>query len=234
MTIGTCDYDPPESTIYLSGAVNDGLRRFAHRPDVGVLVQPGTKSYLNEVADFGLWAMDNGCFAEMSGKPFDVETWWSIVQTIPTRGCLFVVAPDVVGDPIATWERSAPWLPRIQEAGLPAALVAQDGIEDTDIQWDAFDTLFIGGSTEWKLSQTVLDLIAEAQRQGKWTHAGRVNSKIRFDHFADPIDHFVDTADGTFLGFGPTANLPRLASWLVQCECCPTPAELRAELKAAA
>jgi len=40
---------------------------------------------------------------------------------------------------------------------------------------------------------------------------GRVNS---YKRLALANSWGVDTADGTFLGFGPTQNLPRLCSWL--------------------
>ena len=221
---GPCDYDPPESMIYLSGTITPGLRTEAHRDDLGVLAQPGTRRYVDEMFTFGLWGADNGCFAK--GDKFDEAGWWSWIESVPRNdevdrmhytgralGCLFVCAPDVVGDPVATWKRSEPWLARIMAQRLPAALVAQDGIEKSPIEWDAFDTLFIGGSTDWKMSQEALDLIAEAQAQGKWTHVGRVNSGRRFRHFADaPVP--ADSADGTFLAFGPEKNLPRLLSWL--------------------
>jgi hypothetical protein len=208
MTIAPCDYDTPDSLIYLSGSITPGLRDHAHRSDLGVLVQPGTRKYVSETGTFGHWAVDNGCFAK--GDKFDAEAWFAWVETLPTNN-LFVVAPDVVGDAVATWQRSEPWLDRIRQLGHPAALVAQDGIEDTEIQWDRFDTLFIGGSTEWKLSDTVVALIAEAHAHGKWVHVGRVNSARRFRHFAAAG---ADSADGTFLAFGPVKNLPRLLSWL--------------------
>jgi hypothetical protein len=40
---------------------------------------------------------------------------------------------------------------------------------------------------------------------------GRVNSQKRFS-YAQSIG--CDSADGTFLAFGPTQNLPRLLSWV--------------------
>lgn len=78
------------------------------------------------------------------------------------------------------------------------------------ISWDRFDWLFIGGTTEWKLSQAVENLIDEAKRQGKKVHVGRVNSRQRFRRF---VTLGADTADGTYLKFGPDTNLPKLLSW---------------------
>ena len=54
-------------------------------------------------------------------------------------------------------------------------------------------------------------LFAEAKRRGLATHMGRVNSGRRF-RLARDVGY--DSADGTFLAFGPDANLPRLLSWI--------------------
>ncbi len=114
-------------------------------------------------------------------------------------------------DPVATWERSAPVLPFIRLCGLPAALVAQDGFEEMEIDWTAFDCLFLGGSTEWKLSRAAADVAREARAQGLWTHMGRVNSMRRL-RYAYLIG--IDSVDGTYLAFGPRANGGRLLRWL--------------------
>jgi hypothetical protein len=116
----------------------------------------------------------------------------------------------VVGDAAATLARSVPFLPKIRELGYPAALVAQDGLEDLEVPWDEFDVLFIGGSTDWKLGPAVRELVAEAKRRGKHVHMGRVNSAKRF-RYAESIG--CDTVDGTYLTFGPSVNLPRLMKW---------------------
>lgn len=157
-----------------------------------------------------IWCADNGCFGK--GYPGD-EKWlaWLAKNAHDAERCLFATAPDVVGDAVATLARSAPFLPKIREMGYPAALVAQDGLEDLDIPWDTFDALFIGGSTDWKLSEAVADLVGEAKRRGKYVHMGRVNSGKRF-RYAESIG--CDSVDGTFLTFGPDTNLPRLMKWL--------------------
>jgi hypothetical protein len=155
------------------------------------------------------WCADNGCFSDK----FDERKWWQFLvdnaHDAPT--CLFAVAPDVVGDAAATLARSMPWLPKIRALGYPAALVAQDGLEDLDVPWDEFDCLFIGGTTEWKLGPHARRLVAEARHHGKWVHMGRVNSERRY-RYAHSLG--CDSADGTFLTFGPDKNLPRLKTWL--------------------
>lgn len=156
------------------------------------------------------WCADNGCFGK--GYPGD-EKWlaWLASNAHAAADCLFATAPDVVGDAEATLARSAPFLPLIRELGYPAALVAQDGLESLTVPWDSFDVLFIGGTTAWKLGPAVRDLVQQAKHHGKQVHMGRVNSLRRY-RYAQAIG--CDTADGTFLTFGPDINLGRLKGWI--------------------
>lgn len=152
------------------------------------------------------WCADNGCFSDA----FNEDKWWAWLQKQDPADCLFAVAPDVVGDAAATLLRSAPWLPRIRALGFPAAFVAQDGLEKLTVPWDDFDVLFIGGTTGWKLGPHARALVAEAKARGKWVHMGRVNSQRRYS-YARHIG--CDSADGTYLAFGPDVNLPAVLSW---------------------
>ncbi|MDQ3802955.1 MAG: hypothetical protein M3416_03765 [Acidobacteriota bacterium] len=197
--------------IYLSGTLKP--KEIANRLDIGLLLgfRPGgdfngQAKYVDRI----LWAADNNCFNDPAVKAEDYLTW--LERMSPFReNCLFANALDVVGDAAKTWERSRDVLPEIRRLGYPAALVAQDGMEDRPVEWDAFDCLFIGGSTEWKLSGDAFWLCREAQKQGKWVHMGRVNSKRRIlqARFAG-----CNSVDGTFLKFGPDVNLPTLEKWL--------------------
>lgn len=208
------DFDFPilDTVTYLTG-VSTPETREAKRANLGLLAQPGNSTHL-QTESYELFAADNACYAEATGKPWDLSTWinWLAEEVAPRADtCLFATAPDVVGDAVATLERSAHWLDIIRELGLPAALVAQDGLEDLEIPWDTFDVLFLGGSTEWKLSEAARELTREAKRRGKWVHMGRVNSWKRI---AIAREFGVDSVDGTFLGFGPKKNWPRLVAWL--------------------
>lgn len=191
--------------MYLSGAVRAELE--GRRPDLGFMVTPEMGNAVDLTAS--TWAADNGCFTHP--ERFDLERYLGWLAARPPHTCLFATAPDVVGDAKATLERSAPVLPRLRALGYRAALVAQDGLEALPVPWDSFDVLFIGGSTAWKLSDAALELVREAKRRGKWVHVGRVNSYRRLRLFTDAG---ADSADGTFLAFGPSANLPRLEAWL--------------------
>lgn len=76
------------------------------------------------------------------------------------------------------------WQPVIHELKIPVALVAQDGLTHKKVPWDALECVFIGGSTEYKLSRDVAKIVLEAKSRGKMVHAGRVNTEERISHFA--------------------------------------------------
>ncbi len=209
---------------YLTGAHNDAVASVAHEREIGLLVQPGNR-YDLQVHKYPTWAGDNGAFTRVAGG-FDPDKFRAMLDRpalLAARStCLFVVAPDkldvlpcgaVVGDAIGTLEQFPAWAEEIHARGYPVALVAQDGLEHLleYIPWDLLDVLFIGGSTEWKLSRGAHECAFWAQIKGKRTHMGRVNS---YKRMALAESWGVDTADGTFLAFGPTKNLPRLLGWL--------------------
>jgi hypothetical protein len=188
---------------YLSGCVRLDLPS-----EVGVILTPMMG---NRLPPDRVWAADNGMFAQPAAfDPVAYLGWLAAYQGEVDR-CLFATAPDVVGDAAATLARSRPFLPILRALGFPAALVAQDGLESLPVPWDAVDCLFIGGTTSWKLSEAAYTLMAEAKRRHKWVHAGRVNSLRRLRAMAIAG---ADSADGTFLKFGPDVNLPRMARWL--------------------
>lgn len=159
------------------------------------------------------WAADTGCFADPASYSNEVYLVYLRSKSRYASTCLFATAPDVPGDSQATLELSLPMLPRIREVGLPAAFIAQDGCESLPVPWNDFDCLFVAGSvkTKWKTSEAAYELVREAKQRGKWVHMGRCNSARRLiaSHMAG-----YDSADGTFLAFGPEKNWPRVQSWL--------------------
>lgn len=191
---------------FLSGVWKRDIAHLFTSGVLGLMCQPGS-GYKPERAK--VWAADNGCFGNYVGD----AKWlaWLGKHSHLAASCLFAVAPDVVGDAEATLARSLPFLPVIRAMGYKAALVAQDGLEHLDVPWDEFDVLFIGGTTDWKLSPAAAHLLREAKDRGKGTHMGRVNFGRRI-RYARGLD-CVDSIDGTRLGFGADANLgPLLAA----------------------
>jgi hypothetical protein len=156
---------------------------------VGQLLTPLTRYKLRDPAR--PWAIDNGGFKRLDIPAFDAL----LAREAHHRDkCLFVSAPDIVGSAQRTLELFERWLPRLD--GWPVALVCQDGQECLPIPWDEIAAVFIGGSTNWKCSPHVEQIIKTAKLLGKWTHAGRVNDPQRWLHF-ERLE--VDSCDGTGL-----------------------------------
>ncbi len=146
------------------------------------------------------------------------EAWLQTFTPEQRDACLFATAPDkpFIGE--HAWDEAhwaaIQWSPWLRAQGYRVAMVAQDGLEAHlhEVHWAAIDCLFIGGSTEWKLSGEAARCAAHArQHHGKWVHMGRVNSARRLE-WARAIG--CDSADGTFLGYGPDRNVPQLERWM--------------------
>lgn len=199
---------PAVSIVYLSGSSHAPIFDDP-RPDLGVMMHPriGNQDPLEKVP----WAADNGCFSQ--GDAFHEDPWfrWIDSKEVAWGTCLFATAPDVMLDPAATLIRSLPVLPKIRERGIPAAFVLQDGVTESQVPWDLIDVVFVGGSTEYKLSEPAYRMVALARTRGKTAHLGRVNSLRRLK--AARVSAF-SSADGTFLRFGPDTNFPKLLGWL--------------------
>jgi hypothetical protein len=132
--------------LYLANASSPTVRAAMLRGELGQMCTPAEgRAPLPGVQ----WAADNGCY----GKGFPGEArWlaWLRRHAGHASRCLWATAPDVFlpdlgrGDALATLERSWDWLPEIRHLGYRAALVAQDGLEDLDVPYNAFDVLFLG------------------------------------------------------------------------------------------
>lgn len=213
---------------YLTGAHNELVASLAHEKNIAPLVQPGNR-YDMQVHRYPSWAGDNGAFTKAKGgfSALKFREMLNRPALLAARAtCQFIVAPDklvvldngvVVGDARGTLAQFPEWAREIKALGYPVALVAQNGLETMldEVPWELVDVLFIGGSTDWKISAEAAQCVARARAEGKRTHMGRVNSGRRM---AIAQRMGIDTADGTFLAFGPSKNMPRLLSWLRDCE----------------
>lgn len=188
----------PTGSPYIKQAIADRELGLIDTPSQGNIRPPNA-----------IWCADNGCF----GRHYDEDAWWAWLRRQgSTQTCVFATAPDVVGDAAATAVRSLPWLDRIRDLGYPAAFVAQNGIETTEVPWDRFDVLFVGGTrecpacwwiwpgeqknqshkyycqrcgtllVEWKDGKVVRKVADQARDHGKWVHVGRVNTLRRLKH----------------------------------------------------
>jgi hypothetical protein len=171
--------------------------------NLGVLCSPRCV-YGDDIQEWP-WAADNDAFSK-----WDEGRYRDMLGRIRGReGCLFVTAPDVVGDATETLLRFDQW--RGDLDGFPVALVGQDGLEDPP--WDSFSTFFVGGTTEWKMGPQAARLIREAKERGKWVHMGRVNSYQR-GRYARWLG--CDSIDGTQFSWFRDSKLPAYLNSLRQ------------------
>lgn len=183
--------------ILVSGATST----VAKYPDVGVLIVPDARNAISHI-DGRAWAMDNGAFSGL-----DVPAFLRMLRKYTGQnGCLFVTAPDVVGDAGKTMEQFLDWEPFLHAQGWPLAFVGQDGLSLADVPWDSCEAVFLGGTTDWKLNRTARDLAAYGKARGKWVHMGRVNSARRLKY---AIRIGCDSIDGTSFSRWSRRYIPR-------------------------
>ena len=153
----------------------------------GQLLTPLTRYRLREEAK--PWAIDNGAFSR-----FDRAAFFALLarEEHHKADCLFVAVPDVVGSARRTLEVFDVW--RDSLVGWKRALVIQDGQEDLPIPWDLIHAVFIGGTSDFKMSESAVQIIKAAQIMEKWVHVGRVNTPDRVDRF---MYLGVDSIDGS-------------------------------------
>jgi hypothetical protein len=190
--------------IFVSGAT--ATRRRILSAYIGCLIVPGSG---NVPFPDRPWAADNAAF-----YAFDAEAFIAMLDRLQSRPkCVFVAAPDVVGDADKTLKKFHRWAKVIRAFDLPVALVAQDGLTPDRVPWISIEALFIGGTTAWKLGRDARALVAAAKANRKWVHMGRVNTKRRI-RYAAQIG--CDSIDGTAFSKWPDIYIPKGIAWMDQ------------------
>lgn len=189
--------------LFVSGATKT-VSRLSDHPNIGRFIQPRNGNSIAEIANCGLpWAADNDCF-----QGLDPDAYLSMLDAIAANEkerLKFVAVPDAVADCAGTLALFNAWYPALAARGLPAALVAQDGLTIDRAPWGKLTALFIGGSTRWKLSVQSIALIRYAKARGLWVHVGRVNARQRL---ATCSALGVDSVDGTQFSRWADTHLP--------------------------
>jgi hypothetical protein len=186
--------------------------------NVGLFTCPRKTRSVAALAASGLpWGADNDCF-----NFWDEPAYRAMLARVAEhpRNCLFVSAPDVVGDGRATLESFGRWAAELAAAPFPLALVGQDGMEslDMDDALRAAGAFFVGGSTAWKKSRAAYDLVRRAKEFGLWVHYGRANSARRV---RTAFDWGCDSFDGSSFNWFPSQKVPQAVSWLDRLEASP-------------
>lgn len=127
------------------------------------------------------YALDNGAWgAHQSGRQWDADAFRALVHRYGADAD-WVVVPDVVGDSLASLQRTREWLPFCLEH-CPRVLIAlQDGMTPRMVHplpVTGRIGFFVGGTTPWKLAS--LPMWAQLARAlDVWLHVGRVNTMRR-------------------------------------------------------
>lgn len=160
-------------------------------PHLGRLFTPRNVGGLDEIVARRIpWAADNDAYSD-----WDPGRFVAMLARLAGRpGCLFVSAPDEVGDARLTRDRFESWAGAIRDCDLPVAYVAQDGLDRWPVPWSEIDALFIGGTTEFKLGDVAARAAGEARERDLWVHMGRVNT-VRRLRYAASVG--CDSIDGT-------------------------------------
>lgn len=200
------------------------MTRFASypswRPYLGHLVVPKSRNRLEPLKATGLPIYcDNGAYAG-----FDDRLWREMVGQFMGVAEWFTV-PDWVGSARMTYGL-CDWytggacpvdLADMDESAFPLAFVAQDGITDMDMAdvWHCgfIRCLFIGGSTDFKLSRSAADMARHAKGLGWTVHMGRVNSLKRIE-YAHSIG--CDTVDGSGYSRFADTHVPGAVKLMMQ------------------
>lgn len=190
-----------DAPVVLRSGVRD------EHPGFGHLLTPSTGAHARLAV--GHWACDNDCFNE-----FNPRSYLRMLDEVRgVSGCLFVACPDVLGDWHGTLELFRTWQPIVSSHKLPVAIVLQDGLTPATVPWGLIHAVFIGGTTEFKLSSLVASVSGYARAYGKWVHMGRVNSRRRFN-YAWSIG--CQSIDGSSFSWFPDTYEKHLATWASQ------------------
>jgi len=142
------------------------------------------------------FALDNGAWAaHQRGGRLDVHRFAEMLYALG-RHADFVVAPDIVAGGRESLAVSIHWLPTCLYNARRVLIAVQDGMEPQDFDGVPLGPrvgLFVGGSTDWKLS-TLPAWGRLARRRGAWLHVGRVNTARRIQLCRDAG---ADSFDGT-------------------------------------
>lgn len=183
---------------------NNQFLPWSHNPFVGRLLTPP----LCDATDCHRYtAMDNFAFTDWRPERFVLmlrrhERWAGSVR--------WVACPDVVGDWRKTRLRFEAWAEVVRSFGYKCGYVLQDGQSSDDVPWREIRAVFLGGTTEFKLSPEAHRLCLDAKDQGKLVHVGRVNSITRMSRFLSVADSF----DGLSYSKFSRAKLRPVLDWL--------------------
>ena len=167
--------------MYLSNSFGPKERmRVSSGEYAGWLISPQTYGIPQGIKNGDKWAGDNLCFTSLF-TPDGFKSWLMKLYSYRNT-CLFIVAPDVLGDCWATYDRWLVWYPILRDWWL-IAYVGQDGQSIDKLPWNDMDVYFVGGTDEWKDSAESLAIVRECRNRSIPVHIGRANTHARLTAF---------------------------------------------------
>ena len=174
--------------------------------NIGLMLTP--ISQRNAPNDSWVWAADNACFS----NKWKETTWLSWLKSKDKPAdALFATVPDVVADHESTLKLWNKHWQSVAELQFKPAYVIQNGAVTKDVPFHQAKAIFIGGTTDWKLSIAAQKIVVEAKKLNLWVHMGRVNSVRRLQIAQE---WGCDSVDGTYVAFAPDANAKRLVAYM--------------------
>lgn len=153
------------------------------------------------------YCLDNGAWtSHVKGEPFDSKAFLRAVALLGARAD-FIVAPDIVEGGAESLKLSIAWLRWLRGRNDQILIPAQDGMRPADLDRLVGPSVgvFLGGSTDWKVS-TMGAWGRFCRSRGCYFHVGRVNTARR-------IAHCIQAGADSFDGSGPSkfpSEIPRL------------------------
>lgn len=144
---------------------------------------------------FENYVIDNGAWSDFqASRKFDDEAFERMIVKLGAKA-QWIVLPDIVAGGLASLELSVRWSNRCLDICPMVLLAVQDGMEEADIAHLVGRNVgvFLGGSTEWKIS-TMAQWGAFCRRRGIYYHVARVNTERRM---AMAVAAGADSVDGT-------------------------------------
>lgn len=141
------------------------------------------------------YVLDNGAWSDFQQqREFDGDAFEGLIDKLGSRAG-WIVLPDIVAGGMASLEFSLRWSNRCLSACPMVLIAVQDGMIADDISPFVGPSVgvFLGGSTEWKIS-TMAQWGAFCRRRGIYYHVARVNTEKRM---AMAVAAGADSVDGS-------------------------------------
>lgn len=190
--------------MYMSPQNNTLQKHNADNSIWGVIITPYNNRKLT--LEYKV-CIDNGNYS----KEFSWSSYKKFLDSkLPYKHIInFVTVPDKVASHKETILLYKQYSDSISKMGYNISFVLQDGCGYDDIPTDC-SWLFVGGTTEYKLSKQVADIIVKTNKP---VHVGRVNSEKRIRYF---YELGVKSVDGTTICYQPDIVFNKLNNLLLK------------------